>query len=277
MIRDALGEALLRMRDTPSLWITGLYLGALFAGDLLLEVQGNSVLAARIGFLGLCALPFFIGGSYGAIQDAGTGIRGYLGAGSRYFFRILLAGAVIVSAALLTTFLVMVPEALIWGSLQGPASLTLVGVSVPFAVFTYFCDTAAVFEDRKVLDSIRRSVEFVLGNPRGALAFYLVNLGIGLLALFLSVALWSAAIADRLEPFVGANQTAFQNLTAGQLVDLIGIPGVRAGVAIGFFAVMIGGTLLVSFKACYFRRAASPSAVTPEVGEFDDKGRWYRY
>jgi hypothetical protein len=277
MIRDALGEALHRMRDTPPLWITGLYLGSLFAGDILLEIQGNSVLAARIGFLGLCALPFFLGGSYGAIQGAGTGVRGYLAAGRRYFFRILLAGAVIVSAALLTALLVMAPVALIGGSLQDTSSLVLLWVGIPFAFFTFFYDTAVVFEDRKVLDSIRRAVEFVTGNPKGAMAFYLVNLGVGILVLFLAVAVWSVTIADRLEPFVGANQTVFQNMTATQLVALIGIPGVWTGVVIGFFAVLIWGTFLVSFKACYYRRAVVASPAAPVVGEFDEKGRWYRY
>jgi len=277
MILDLLRESLARMADTPALWITGLSMGTLFAADILLQAEGNSVFGARIGFLGLCALPFFLGGSYGTIRDGSPGIRAYLGAGARYYFRILLAGAVIVSVALLTAFLVMVPATIIGGSNQVTTSFALVGVSIPFAFFTFFFDTAVVFEDRKVLDSIRRSVEFVTGNPRGAVAFYLVNLAIGMLILFVSVVIWSFTIADQLQPLTDANLTLFQNLTAGQMVNLIGVPGLWAGVTIGFFAVMIGGALLVSFKACFVRRVAPVSISPPQVGEFDEKGRWYRY
>jgi hypothetical protein len=277
MIPDALREALARMGDTPVLWITGLSLGALFAVDILLQTVGGTLVGARIGFLVLCATPFFLGGSYGAIRGDPPGIRGYLRAGARYYFGILLAGAVIGSAALLTAFLVMVPVVLLGGSPQAALTLTLLGVGIPFALFTFFCDTAVVFEDRRVLDSIRRSVEFVTGNAKGAIGFYLVNLAIGLSILFVSVVIWSMVIADRLEPFVGANQTVFQNLTAGDLVNLVGISGVWAGAAIGFFAVMIGGTLLVSFKACFFRRVASGAPAPATVGEYDEKGRWYRY
>jgi hypothetical protein len=60
-------------------------------------------------------------------------------------------------------------------------------------------------------------------------------------------------------------------------VNLIGIPGLAAGVIIGFLAVLAGGTFLISFKACFFRRMAAPSAPPVPQGEFDEKGRWYRY
>ena len=277
MIRDSLREAFARLADTPVLWITGLFMGALFAGDILLQVGGNTVLGARIGFIGLCALPFFIGGSYGAIRGDGAGIHGYVGSGVRYYFRILLAGAVIVSAALLTAFFVMVPVTIIGGSFQAATTLTLLGVGIPFAFFTFFFDTAVAFEDRKVLDSIRRSVEFVMGNPRKAVVFYLVDLAIGTLILFASAVIWSFSIAERLQPLADANQTVFLNMTPAQMVNLIGVPGLWAGVTISFFAVMFGGTLLLAFKACFFRRVAPTSAAPVQEGEFDEKGRWYRY
>jgi hypothetical protein len=279
MVLDSLREALARIADTPVLWITGLFMGALFAVDLLLQAGGYTTLGSRIGFLGLCALPFFLGGSSGAIRGDDPGLRGYLRAGARYYFRILLAGAVIVAVAFLTVFLVMIPFSLLGEPLEATMSLSLLGVIIPFAFFTYFFDTAVVFEDRKVLDSIRRSVEFTMGDPKRTVGFYLVNLAIGFLILLASSVIWSLAIADRLQPLVDSNQTVFQmNLTAEQMMNLIGVPGLRAGVVIGFFAVLIGGTLLLSFKACLFRRyALTPGAQAPQQGEFDEKGRWYRY
>jgi hypothetical protein len=276
MIRDSLREALNRMADTPAVWIAGLYLGALFALDLLLPISGNTVMGARIGFLGLCALPFFLGGTYGVIKGEGTDLRGYIGAGGRNFFRILLAGTLIIAAAFLTVLLVLVPFTLLGGSPVMYLPAAIFGVAIPFAFFTFFFDTAAVFEDRKVLDSIRRSVEFVTGRPGRAMVFYLVNLGIGILIFLPASLIWSVIIADRIQPFIGANQTLLLNMTATQLVSLIGVPGLGAGAAIGFLAVTLGATLLISFKACFYRRAAVAAPAAPAVGEYDEKGRWYR-
>jgi len=278
MVVDSLREALARMADTPVLWITGLSMGGLFTVNLLLQVGGNTVLGSRIGFLGLCALPFFLGGSYGAIRGGDSGLRGYLRAGARYYFRILLAGAVIVAAAFLTVLLVMIPFTLLGEPLQATMTLSLLGVAIPFAFFTFFFDTAVVFEDRKVFDSIRRSVEFTMGDPKRTVGFYLVNLAISILILFVSVAIWSVTIADRLQPLIDLNQTPFQAMTPEQVMNLIGVPGLWVGIIIGFFATIIGGTLLLSFKACLFKRHAfAPASAAPQQGEFDEKGRWYRY
>ncbi|MDD1666595.1 MAG: hypothetical protein LUQ23_03570 [Methanomicrobiales archaeon] len=276
MIRESLREALVRLAEIPALWITGLYLGGLFALYLLFLAWENIILA-RILFLGLCALPFFLGGTYGAIRGDGTGLRGYVGAGAMYYFRILLAGAVIVGAALFTALLVMAPILVVGGSLQEAIPSSLLGVGVSFAFLTAFTGTAIVFEDRRVLDSIRRSVEFVTGNLKASVLFYLSNLAIGLLISFLSVALWSFTAADRVLPLVEGNQTAIENLTASGLVELIGPAGLWAGVVIGFLAVAIGGALLTAFGACFFRRVAASSPAAGPQGEFDEKGRWYRY
>ena len=166
MVLESLREAFSRSKDTPVLWITGLFMGAIFALFLLTQAGGNTTLGSRIFFLGLCALPFFLGGSYGAIRGDDPGLRGYLRAGARYYFRILLAGAVIVAAGFLTAFLVMFPFTILGVPIQAGMAISFLGVAIPFAFFTFFFDTAVVFEERKVLDSIRRSVEFTLGDPK---------------------------------------------------------------------------------------------------------------
>ncbi|HTY52177.1 MAG TPA: hypothetical protein VMB35_03175 [Methanomicrobiales archaeon] len=279
MVTESLREALGRLADTPALWVTGLYLGALFVIDLALQVGGSTVLGARVGFLGLCAVPFFLGGSSGVIRGEEKGVRGFIAAGRKYYFRILLAGGVIIAAAFLTVLLVSIPVSIIGVPFTEAMTLSIAGVTVPFVLFTFFFDTAVVFEDRKTLDSIRRSVEFVARNPGKVIGFFLVSLGISLAVLFPFFILWFVTIADRIEPIVEANQTlVFQNMTATQFVTLIGDSGVWTGLAIGFFAIMTWITLITAFKACFFRRvsAGSPAAPAPQ-GEFDEKGRWYRY
>jgi len=277
MVIESLREALGRLADTPALWITGLFMGCLFAIDLALQAGGSTVLGARVGFLGLCALPFFLGGSSGVIRGEEKGVHGFIAAGRHYYFRILLAGGVIVAAAFLTVLLVSLPVSILGVPFTEAMTLSIAGVTVPFTLFTFFFDTAVVFEDRKTLDSIRRSVEFVTRNPGKVIGFFLLCLAIGLALLFLSAMGWAFFVADRLEPLVGANQTILQNLTAGQLVDLVGVTGVWAGGIIGFFAVTVGGTLITAFKACFYRKAISLTAPAVSQGEFDEKGRWYRY
>ncbi len=280
MIRVSLQEALVRLVEMPVLWTAGLYLGALFAATVLLQVSGSAIVAARIGFLGLVALPFFLGGTYGVIRGEGSGLRGYISAGSRYYFRILLSWAVTVSAAILTILLVIAPIFLLGGSPGAALASAALGVGVSFVFFAAFIDTAAAYEDRKTLDSIRRSVEFVTGNLKAVILFYLANLAIGFVVFFLSVVLWSFAVSDRLLPVIEGNQTAIQNMTAPEFVNLVGVPGLWAGVAIGFLAVTVLGAVLVAFKACFYGRAASMSpSLAREMprGEFDEKGRWYKY
>jgi len=269
MALDSLREAIARMADTPVLWISGLFMGALLALDLLIQAGGNTLFGSRFAFLGLCALPFFLGGSYGAIKGSNPGLQGYLRAGARYYFRILLAGVVIIAAALLTVFLVMIPFAILGGSLQATMGLSLLGVAIPFSFFTFFFDTAVVLEERKVLDSIRRSVEFVLANPVKTAVIFVLSLIAGLFIL-------SSYLSDRLQPLLEMNQTALQSMTQEQIVDLLAPPVFGTGSAIACIMIIVGGTLLLSFKACFFRRHASAPSALPQ-GEFDEKGRWYRY
>jgi hypothetical protein len=170
----------------------------------------------------------------------------------------------------------MIPFALAGGAFQATGSFALLSLTASILFFTYFSDTAVVLEERKVLDSIRRSVEFILGQPKETLLFYLTNLAIGALIFFLSVVIWSFFIADRMELLLAMNQSALQTMTPDQFMAIIGPAGIWSGVAIGFFAILVGTTVLVPFKACFFRRSVkAPSA--PLQGEFDEKGRWYRY
>ena len=119
---------------------------------------------------------------------------------------------------------------------------------------------------------------FVAGNPLRAVAFYLAGLAVGALVFFASVILWLSTSAGDLQPLLDANQTFLQNMTPTQLVNFVGPEGIAAAAGIGFVAFVVWTTFLLSFKACFFRRAApSGLAPGPSQGEFDEKGRWYRY
>jgi hypothetical protein len=140
--------------------------------------------------------------------------------------------------------------------------------------FTLFYDAAIVFEDRKVLDSIRRSVEFVLMQGFSVFLFIMVNIlvVIGIALVFL--VFWSLALAPQLEP-LATSITLGQTITPETLVAVLGPHGILVTAVLYIIGVTISVTFFYAYKACFFRRYSS-SAI-PVVGEFDEKGRWYKY
>jgi len=75
MVLASLREALARVSDTPVLWIPGFFTASVFALALILDAERVTFLGARAGFLGLVALPFFLGGAYAVTRGrAGTSL-----------------------------------------------------------------------------------------------------------------------------------------------------------------------------------------------------------
>jgi hypothetical protein len=54
------------------------------------------------------------------------------------------------------------------------------GFIIPIIILTFFYDTAAVFEDTKIFDSIRRSIQLVMTHISDVIAFLLVCAGISI-------------------------------------------------------------------------------------------------
>ncbi|MCC7564872.1 MAG: hypothetical protein KO206_01150, partial [Methanomicrobiaceae archaeon] len=155
------------------------------------------------------------------------------------------------------------------------------GVLVPFIFFTYFYDTAAVFEDRKVFDSIRRSVEFVLNNAGGVILFYIANILILLGVVFAGVIVWTLLLAEKLEPLIGMTTAEIQELMPQDILSLIGADGIVITAAIYALVALVSTTILYTYKACFYRRLSAGTAALENGGmiggEYDEKGRWYKY
>lgn len=193
-----------------------------------------------------------------------------------YYLRILLATVVILFASIITLLALIIPLTIIGiPSDAGLLSTTLLGVLVPIVYFTLFYDAAIVFEERKVLDSLRRSVEFVITRGFSVLLFIVVNLFIlaGIVVVLLIV--WTIIFASQLEPLV-------QNLTLGQplapeaLISALGPIGIIITAFFYLLSMTLWVTLFFAYKACFFRRHSTESQ--PVItGEFDEKGRWYKY
>jgi hypothetical protein len=278
MVLASLREAAGLLVSRPVLWTTGLAMGSLGVPLILLQYEGGPFLAGRLAILQLAILPLFIAGSLGVIQGGEGSVRAYFSGALRFYFRVLLPMAVVLAAAVLTIFLVMIPMSVLAGGAAAAAGFVVPGVLIPLAFFTYFSDAAAVLEDRKALDAIRRSVEFTIQHSLKVVLFYVVNLAILFAALFLGAALWSILLAEELTPLTRLNATEIAALTPGDLVTVIGSGGIWVSAAVAFIVLACCGTFVVAYRACFFRKLAvtSPSA-PPTAGEYDAKGRWYRY
>ncbi|MBS1193868.1 MAG: hypothetical protein H6R28_268 [Methanomicrobiales archaeon] len=277
MVLASLREALGLLVSRPVLWITGLAMGSLGVPLLLFGYEGGAFLAGRLAILQLAILPFFVAGSLGVIHGGEGSPGAFLSCGRRFYFRVLLPMAVVLAAAVLTIFLVMIPVSLLSGGAAAAAGFVIPGVLIPFAFFTYFSDTAAVLEDRKALNAVRRSVEFTIQHSLKVVLFYVVNLAILFGALFLGAALWSILLAEELTPLTRMNSTEIAALTPGDLATLIGTDGIWVSAAVAFVLLTCCGTLVVAYRACFFRKIAGALPTAPPQGEYDTKGRWYRY
>ncbi len=277
MVLASLREALGLLRAMPVLWLTGLATGTIGVTEILLQYYGGGFFAGRVAILQLIILPFFLAGSLGAVKTGDGTLAAFLAAARHGYFRVLLPLAVVMAAAILTLFLAMVPASLLTGGAVAAASLVVPGVLVPFAFFTYFTDAAAVIEDRKVLDSIRRSIEFTLQHSLATLLFFLVNLAILVGALIMALLAWSILLEEQLTPMTRMNATDLAAITPADLAGIVGTGGIWITAALAFVLLICCGTLVVAYRACFFRRHATATAATSAEGEFDAKGRWYRY
>ncbi len=323
MVLKSLREAAVLIRKEPLLWLPGMVLGLTGAAGLLLQAGGDSFLTERLLLLELVIIPFLLGGFYGVIKEEcfthvtsddsvtpslpgvthvtsddsvtarmpvtlGTFVR----QGTAYYFRLLLPMLVIFFAALFTVFALAVPLMVVGISPESGIIVLLAGVLVPFIFFTYFYDTAVIFEDEKVFTSIRRSIGFVMNNRVSTLLFYVVNLAIvaavGLALMFV----WAGLVGGDLEPLLSMGAAEVDALMPADLLAMLGTGAVMVTAAIYALFVVVTFTLLHAYKVCFFRRyaggagVAGEAGVTPLIpgdiqgdiqGEYDEKGRWYKY
>jgi hypothetical protein len=94
---------------------------------------------------------------------------------------------------------------------------------------------------------------------------------------------WEAFLYDRLEPLTRYNETQIQTLPLDQFVSVIGPGGLWITAVVLFIGILVLIPLLYTYKACFFRYLAGRTTGTTTIqqqvttGEYDSKGRWYKY
>jgi hypothetical protein len=281
MVFTELKEAFALLQRIPALWIPGVVAGVLAAVLWLVFNTQGSFFASRLVLLFSLIAVFFLAGSYAVIRSGNGGIRELCAGGIQYLLRVLLPLLVILFCTLILVTLVMITLSF-GGALASPEFITVFSVCifVPVIFLTSFFDTAAVFEDRRIFDAIRRSIELVSANTTRILKFYVTSAALFFIVTFSLMIVWEAALFDKLEPITRFNETQIAEFTPDQLTGMIGADGMLITAVCLFLGFLVLLPVLSTYKACFFRSLAlgSVSTTGPQVtGEYDSKGRWYKY
>jgi hypothetical protein len=271
-LRSAIG--LLR---SPTAWLPGLALGIVAASFFITEYFFGLFMAERLLVILLVLVPFFMAGLLSMVKTGETGIRSFARGAISGYFRVLLPSLFIFFAILLTISLILVPLMALGIGGQALIFMALTtGLSILF--FTIFYDTAAVLEGKTVFESIRRSVEFVIRNTHSCVVFYLASFVIGCTIGLVTLLAWSASLYDRIVPISGLTPEQMQSFTPEQFNALLGQDGIMITALIFFAGIAIAFSLLYAFKAFFYLNYAGGDQPEPvQQGEYDDKGRWYKY
>jgi hypothetical protein len=225
-------------------------------------------------------LHLFTTGVLVIVRNRDGNTRTLLEGGFRYYFRVLLPQMVIIFCVMLVLTVIMITFGIV-ASTSDPGILTAltVGFMIPAVILTFFYDTAAVFEDRKVFESIRRSIHLVRTHFNDVIAFLIVCAAVIIGITFMLMIIWEASLYTHLEPITRYNETQLQEFTPDQFIALIGPDGIWITAIVFFIGVFLLVPLLYSYKACFFRKLAGGAFISQQVttGEYDSKGRWYKY
>lgn len=275
MVLESLRKALFLLSSLPVLWVSGVAIGLFGVMDIAAQFYFGEFVAGRMWIIELIAVPFFVAATMQVIRNGQGTLRAFFAGGVKYYFRILIPTVVIAFAVLLTVILLVIPLSVIGTALEA-VPFIIAGCAVGISFFTFFYDAAAAFEDAKVFESIRRSVEVVVRNPGRVILFYLVLLAVCASILLVFALVWVALLYDSLLPLTTMDTATIEAFTPDDLTALIG-PGDLAVTAILYMAaIMVVFPFVYTYKSTFFQKITQGTGVFPQ-GEFDDRGRWYKY
>lgn len=278
MVLSSLREGLGLLRSPPA-WIPGLAAGIFAASVPLLLYAAGAFMAERIFLLELATVPFFVAGLLSMVKTGERSLSSFLSGGAAGYFRVMLPYLIILFAIALTILLVLLPLYIIGAGMAVATSpFVAASVTVTILFFTYFSDTAAVIEGRRVFDSVRRSVEFVLQHVRDCIVFYLAAIAISFVVIFVAMVAWTSILYERVLPLASMTPAEIQSFTADRFTTLLGFDGIVVTAVMLFIATAILFPIIICFKAYFFRdRSEGPAEEPVQQGEYDSKGRWYKY
>lgn len=272
MVLKSLKDAIGLLRH-PVVWTIGIVTGGVLFSIAAATISGGIFYTEPLVLLLSLAVPFLVGGIYGTVKDEEFSASAFVQSGKTYYFKILLPGLLVFFASILTVILLTIP--LTFLGIGAGVSPLLFGVLVSIVFFTFFYDTAAVFEGTNVFESIRRSIEFVMNNLVRTTLFYLANMIVFVVLWFAGSIVWTTLLMDKLEPLTSMTPSEIQGLMPQDILALVGTDGIWLISGVTAVVAILFSTLLYSYKVSFFRNRAGGARVLQ--GEYDEKGRWYKY
>ncbi|MEN6395117.1 MAG: hypothetical protein ABFC78_01380 [Methanoregula sp.] len=283
MVLKELQESARVVWQTPVLWVTGIVAGLLGAVLWITLNLSGTFFTSRLVIIAGLVMVLFVAGTFGLLKKNEKGAGTMMREGARYYFRVLLPWLVILFILMLV-FVVITTVMMIFSggsTVYEAAGLYAIFFMVPTVFMAFFCDAAAVYEDLRVFSSIRQSLVMVSRNTWKVLGFYVTCCVLAFIDFFVFAIIWEGLLFDKLEPLTHYNETQLAAFTPEQLVSMIGPDGMWITALIIFFCLVFLVPLLLTFKATFYRSLgieSRPAATIQQTtGEFDSKGRWYKY
>jgi hypothetical protein len=275
-----LKEAVALLVRMPLLWIPGIIGGAFAAVIWLTLFVSGAFFTSRLLIILPLVLLFFTTGMLAVIRNNEATGRAFVSGGLAYYFRVLLPQLVIGFIVLFVFLLCTMTFALLGQASDiGLLAALTFGIMIPTLMLTFFSDTAAVFEERRVFASIQRSVLLVSAHMMEVLSFFIVSALLCAGVIFGLMIAWEAVLFDKLKPIMEFTDAQREAFTPDQLIAMIGTDGMWVTAVFVFAGVLILLPLLSGYKACFYKKIASSTVVIEQQssGEYDSKGRWYKY
>ncbi len=283
MVFTSLTDALRAYVKMPVIWITGAAaaLSVILIYLLTLYINETAGLAAMVIFF--FAFPYFLAGTYGVLIDNNKK-KGAFKIYARYGFRRCLFPNILL--VLLTWFLMNLAMMLLltFGIAPELALYISLFVVIPLVFFCYFADITAIRHNLTMGQAVKDSARRVALGSFSITLFYLINIAVIFFASFFLSIVMSFVGFEALLPLAEMTEEAILALTPDELISLVMTPEI---IRASFISLAITAFLFVpffvSYKTYFFKRMltvhtkAAARHTVEEDGEYDEKGRWFKY
>ena len=271
MAVQSLGEAVGWMLRSPYVWLSGLWTAAILLISWYLYTNIGIMTAFSVAFVLAFVLPALIAGTYGIVAESESSFRVFRRYAVCCYFRQLLTSILVFLIAWVFSQFISY-MLLVLGFGMGASMQVALFVFIPVIFFCYFADVTAVINEKRIFASVKDSFLRVANGSFSLAVFYLINIGLLILASFVL----------SLVPVASMTEAELLSLSQEELLALMSAPEVVfAGFAAFAVCAVFFVPLFTLYKVCFFGRTAA--LVLPDVnlrepvGEYDEKGRWYKY
>ena len=283
MVFSALTQAIKAYGKMPHVWISGIFSAAAILLTYYLAYAVNEVAGLAVMVLFFFAFPYVLAGTYGVLIDNNKK-KGAFKIYARYGFRRCLFPNILL--VLLTWFLMnLVTTLLLLFGVSPELSLYIsLFVVIPLVFFCYFADITAIRHNLTMGQAVKDSARRVALGSFSITAFYLMNIAVIFFASFFMSFVMSVVGFEALLPLAEISEEALTAMPLEELTALVLTPEIIWASVISLaVTALVFVPFFVSYKTYFFKWMLtnySGSAVhrpAEEDGEYDEKGRWFKY